>query len=1155
MRARCSSEPKTNIVNELAVIIKGRLFPFVAIFISFGFLNNYTSSKGTIRSITLMLLVLSVFVSGLGVIGLASADVINVEPHLLETASNDGTGQVTVTWNYPYENYTVMDYNLLISINGILVKPSPITYSVGDTTKGQYSPLKGKYVWNVPSGQPEGLYQAELQFRTKEAGIVQGGIYWRFRIAKHQGTLIISKYEDLNRNGARDPNEKGLRDWQFQVVSPSNDSYTYTTKEDGNITIDKAAVGTYKIKEIEQPGYNITENTPEVYVSENATAVAKFGNWPVPPKLIITKFEDKNQNGIQDTGELGLSGWQFSVQGPVSFTENTDSLGEITKEVPPGSYTITETTQTDWKPTTSTSQSITLDRGQEKDVKFGNYREAPAKLVITEFEDKNSNKQKDVGEAFIPGWEFVVSGPTSFTDKTGQDGTIVQEVKAGSYTIRESPRQDWISTTGAEKSLSLSPGETKQIDFGNIGPQYIVKFHDLNANGKLDAGEPRLANWRFNIKGPVTITRSTDANGQINLNDLPDGIYNISEDVSNPEWYNTTASIVNVSVPGPDIYFGNDLLRKLQVFKFNDTDNNRLYDQNETGLPGWTFRISGQNEGAVTDSRGVATFSVRANKEYLVSESIQPEWINTTPRDVTVYIDPVKNVTQVLFGNTRLKNDSQIPIDTVMRIEAFNDTNNNGVRDPGEALLPNRIFTISDGDQTFSPAEQGTTNSSGIMDYECPSAGNYSVEEILPPYWCATTPIFLSENMKLGDNKTLEFGNHLCVPANCNYTYVPVKGNLTLTVDDENIIAKKSIDPYVLLPSDHDMRNGSLINYTISVFSKPKIGPTDLVISVDSSGSTIETNENALTYIERGITSFVEAMKKSPNSNLRIGLVSWNDNIDETVPPTANYDQVINASHKLETNEQKLTMYNVGMNGSLAAFNATPQDKAKKVIVFITDAQGEYKPFQNYPDPAKYTVYVLLMGKTQVNETYKMLEDTTKRYNGSLLHVNSSADIASSLNKLAATGLVSNGAITNIEIKDTLPSYLRNLNSGTKPGNVKRNMDGVDWTTTTLNWSIPALQYGKSWSTKFSTVFCWKLQANVVQNGKGDTSQVTYADPAKSGKKSLALPEGEIWLETDAGGKAPAENAQTKTPGFEAWVAAGGLMAVVYLMRWRNEEA
>lgn len=76
-----------------------------------------------------------------------------------------------------------------------------------------------------------------------------------------------------------------------------------------------------------------------------------------------------------------------------------------------------------------------------------------------------------------------------------------------------------------------------------------------------------------------------------------------------------------------------------------------------------------------------------------------------------------------------------------------------------------------------------------------------------------------------------------------------------------------------------------------------------------------------------------------------------------------------------------------------------------------------------------------------------------------------------------------------------------------------------------------------------------------MQNGKGDTSQVTYADPAKPGKKSLLLPEGMIWLETGTGEKGASTSAQAKTPGFEAWVAAAGLMAVVYLMRRRNEEA
>jgi hypothetical protein len=181
------------------------------------------------------------------------------------------------------------------------------------------------------------------------------------------------------------------------------------------------------------------------------------------------------------------------------------------------------------------------------------HNEAPAKLIITAFKDDNNNKQKDVGEAGVPGILFDVGGPVVFGAKTGQNGTIVREVKPGSYRIRENSVKNWFSITETNKSLSLNPGETKQIDFGLVGPQYIVAFFDSNANGKLDEGEYRLVDWKFDING---LARSTDTNGQISLNNLPAGKYNISEDLSNPELYNTTASIVNVSVPGRDIYFG-----------------------------------------------------------------------------------------------------------------------------------------------------------------------------------------------------------------------------------------------------------------------------------------------------------------------------------------------------------------------------------------------------------------------------------------------------------------------------------------------------------------------------------------------------------------------------------------------------------------------
>lgn len=207
------------------------------------------------------------------------------------------------------------------------------------------------------------------------------------------------------------------------------------------------------------------------------------------------------------------------------------------------------------------------------------HHDDPAKLIITAFMDNNSNKQKDVTEAGIPGWEFVVNGPEHFVEKTGQNGTIVREVKAGSYQIVTSRRQDWISTTGNAKSLrlSLSPGETKQIDFGFKGPQYIVAFQDINGNGKFDAGEPRLEKRIFNINGD---TKSTDKNGQININDLLAGIYKVSEGMNNPEWYNTTASIVNASVPGPDIYFGTSIVQDTLIKEMLSVHNRYRADVN-----------------------------------------------------------------------------------------------------------------------------------------------------------------------------------------------------------------------------------------------------------------------------------------------------------------------------------------------------------------------------------------------------------------------------------------------------------------------------------------------------------------------------------------------------------------------------------------------
>ena len=1096
-----------------------------------------------------ILLALGIFAAALTCAALGQ-NVISVEPALLATAPNDGSGIVRVSWEYPYNAVRVLDYKLVISRldNGIVTSQ---TYSVGDAEKGQKSPLKGSYIWKVPRGQTEGMYQANLQITTKEAGIEEGGVYWRFGIAAHQGTLKIFKFEDLNGNGLQDPGENGLTGCKFLIETPNNDSYSYTTGGDGWVTIPKVAAGTYKITEIGKQGYRpTTEASQELNVPKDGEGKAEFGDQPIPPTLNIVKFHDLNRNGNQEPGEPGLKGWNFSVQGPVSFTATTDSEGKITREVRPGSYMITEIPSAveDWIATTEREQTISLEQGVAKEVRFGNYRVPSAILKIVKFEDEDRNGIQASGEAGISDWYFNVTGQASFTAKTGADGTIVREVKAGTYTIREAPRQGWISTNGAEKRLSLDPGKEEAVAFGNTGPQYITKFHDLNANGKRDADEPGLAGWRFELKGPVSTTRTIDAKGEINLNDLPAGTYEVTEAAGDATWYNTTSASLSIKVPGPDIAFGNDKYRALEVFKFNDLNKNGKYDQSEPDLAGWEFQVSsnGQIEQNITDYRGIATFKVRANTTYTVSESLLAGWLNSTPLESEIWIDPKLNKTEAIFGDY-IQPPTEA-ISTILKIIAFNDTNHNGERDPGEEGLSDWKFGIFNINETFGGFEF-VTDDNGTIEYSCPIEGTYKVEELLPYPWCASTPVFLEKGVKAGGRETIEFGAYLCGRANCEYRYKPIKGNLTTTVEDENLIVRKSIDPYVLSMADHDMRNGSAIRYTISICAKPKLGPTDLVLAIDTSGSVIESNKGALTEISRGISGFISSLNKPPDSNLRIGLVSWDRDIDDLVPPTSDYSAIINASGKLRANSQELTMYHVGMNGSLEAFDAVPRQDARKVIVFITDARNEYEPFFGNPNTAKYTIDVLLMGRPQVEETYNMLNDTARRSQGRLLAVNSSAEITSALLMLTRTSLVANGSINDIKVVDTLPAYMRPMTTGTIPERLTTNR-GVQWNTTTLEWSIPYLQYGRCWGTAFNAVFCWRLQANVVQPSDSSkaTSQVAYADPAKGVSRFLDLPEGTIWLEADSGGGTATPTGFAKRiPGFEIFLGLGGLAGAAWL--------
>lgn len=1119
------------------------------------------ANMGRIASAMIFLLIIMPTLIGNGL-----SQPISVTPELPGSVQNNGSDRVIVEWNYPYSNYRVTYYDLVFvrgANKGIVAQ----SYNVSDISRGRSSPLNGSYVWNVPMGTPEGRYKAELQIRTVEAGgEVHDTISRAFDIARDVGDLRIFKFNDSNENAEYDQGENGLPGWQFIITTPTGERYPRETSSDGFIVIKGLPVGTYIIEEAERSGYKpTTDLRKSAQVMKDRTANIVFGNKPLPAIIKIVKFEDKNQNKVQDADEPGIAGWEFSIQGPSTFAAMTDSDGTIYKQVSPGKYRITEIPKSpeDWKATTQIEQSITLEQGQTIEIKFGNWKIPPGTLTVLNFEDSNRNGIYDEGERGLPDWEFSIEGKEAFKEITGSDGSIARALHFGTYKIRQALKPGWLSTIRTEQNATINPGEEAKVYFGNVGPQLITKFEDKNANGNMDAGEQGLANWTFDIKGPETTTRSTDANGQININDLPAGEYTVTEHLADPTWYNTTPINLVVNVPGPDIYFGNDRYHTLKVFKFNDSNRNGEHDDNESGLVGWEFQVNGGAGQALTDSMGVATFKVKANEKYLISESLPVGWLNSTPLEVEIQIDPAKDEIEILFGD--YLEDIQTPRGSIINAHAFNDTNRNGEMDQGEPELPNREIRILEINDTSNAYEPIITNSSGDAEFILPATGTYLIEQILPGNWCSNGEVFSYVTVQAGESAIVNFGSYPCGVGNCEYRYKPHGTNLTSTVQDENLVIRKSVDPYVLSLPEHDMVNGSLINYTITVCAKPKLGPTDLILAVDTSGSVIEGDKAALSEISRGINGFVEAMKKSSNPNLRIGLVSWDKDIDATVKPTLNYSYVLNASGRLSANSQELTMYNVGMNGSLTAFDSLSREDVRKVIVFITDARNEYEPFLKYPDQNECTIYVLLIGRPQVNETYEMLNDTANRFNGKLIPVENSSQIASNLKSLTQTSLMANGTINDIKIVDTLPTYLRPLNSGTIPGVPNKNPDGVNWKTTSLVWSIPSLKYGECRSTTFTTVFCWKLQANVAQpaNSPRATSQVDYSDPTKAGRKIINLPEGTIWLESSVdisrasiGNPARADGAPGTTrgissPGLEVLIGLIGFLSAAYLLRRR----
>jgi len=495
------------------------------------------------------------------------------------------------------------------------------------------------------------------------------------------------------------------------------------------------------------------------------------------------KFDDRNGNGVRDSGEPGLGGVEIRV-----FDEKTGVFFS-TLTFPDGSYRVCGLThgrsfrvvefppfgfsQTGPLDRRFSRRIIARDRGYfiefcDEDITgldFGN-RLIPNAIGGLKFEDFNANGVRDPGEPGLAGVTIRLTpsagpAPTVVTDAAGN--FIFTNVTPGTYVLSEIVPAGFTQTTPAPPgtiTVTLASGGSSINNlFGNFrgiltGTVSGLKFNDLNGNGVRDAGEPGLAGVTITLTPPLDTpppppgssrTTVTGPDGSFTFADVPLGAYLLRE-VPPPGFLQTappppgiiTLALTLSQRTSSGHLFGNRSLgASVSGTKFNDLNGNGTRDANEPGLPGVTIRLtdsSGQVRTATTDACGNFSFTGLSAGTFVVSEVAPTGFVQTAPAapgTFTVNLTTGQAVTGLLFGNR-----AAAGLGSIAGLKIL-DFDGDGLRDAEDRPFEGIVFRLTDSSGMIRETRSGAD---GTFRFSNLPAGTYVLTEVLPPGFAQTFP-------------------------------------------------------------------------------------------------------------------------------------------------------------------------------------------------------------------------------------------------------------------------------------------------------------------------------------------------------------------------------------------------------------------------------
>lgn len=414
----------------------------------------------------------------------------------------------------------------------------------------------------------------------------------------------------------------------------------------------------------------------------------------------------------------------------------------------------------------------------------------------TAYQDTDGDGTRDSGEPGVAGFSFYAdlndngtrdSGePTGSSDATGFYRIL--NVPAGTWKIREVPRSGWNCSQPSPclytRSL-VTGGNSTGNDFGHTGPSTAsgTEFHDLDADGVRDAGEPGLSGWTLyaDLNGNAAKdagepSATTDASGAWSIGDIPSGTYTIRE-VAPAGWtcstptpcFATRAFTSNSSAVNLD--FGAWSAATVGGNIFEDVDGDgAARESGDASLTGWQVYDDANGNDAFdlgeaqtsTDASGNYALTGLTPGTHTIRATLQSaSWYCTLPGaaaascERTVSLQSAQTASGQDFGHSRYATVSGTK---------FDDANNNGLHDSGEGALAGFTFYVDyDGDNALDPGEpSATSNSSGVWSTSAVRAGAWTLREQPNGAYACTRPSPCTYALSLasgGASAGNEFGN------------------------------------------------------------------------------------------------------------------------------------------------------------------------------------------------------------------------------------------------------------------------------------------------------------------------------------------------------------------------------------------------------------